>query len=72
MLNFALDGLGVVKLHHYVVKEHLKRGSLKELLTAYNHSDIPIYVTYPERRFIASKVRCFIDFITEKIGYPAI
>lgn len=67
MLNFALDGLGIVKLHHYVVKEHLERGSLIELLTNYNNSDIPIYVAYPQRRYISSKVRCFIDFITSKI-----
>lgn len=68
MLNFALDGLGIVKLHHYVVKEHLERGSLNELLTAYNNSDIPIYVAYPQRRYISSKVRCFIDFITGKLS----
>lgn len=67
MLNFALDGLGIVKLHHYVVKEELERGSLQELLSAYSYSEIPIYVAYPQRRYIASKTRCFIDFIVEKI-----
>lgn len=67
MLNFALDGLGIVKLHHYVVKEHLDRGSLKELLISYKNSDVPIYAAYPQRRFIASKIRCFIDFIVGKI-----
>lgn len=67
MLNFALDGLGIVKLHHYVVKEDLERGNLKEVLAAYKDTNIPIYVAYPQRRFVASKVRCFIDFITKKI-----
>lgn len=66
MLNFALDGLGIVKLHHYVVKEHLEKGILQELLSTYNNSEIPIYVAYPQRRFIPSKTRCFIDFIVEK------
>jgi DNA-binding transcriptional LysR family regulator len=67
MLNFALDGLGIVKLHHYVVKEHLEQGTLQELLSAYSNSEIPIYVAYPQRRYISSKTRCFIDFIVEKI-----
>lgn len=67
MLNFALDGLGIVKLHHYVVEEYLQKGLLKELLRAYNTSEVPIYVAYPQRRFIASKVRCFIDFMIEKL-----
>ena len=68
MLNFALNGLGIVKLHHYVVKKYLEQGSLNELLSSYNASEVPIYVAYPQRRFISSKVRCFIDFITGKIS----
>lgn len=67
MLNFALEGLGVVKLHHYVVKECLERGLLKELLKSYSNVEVPIYVAYPQRRYIYSKTRCFIDFIIEKI-----
>lgn len=66
MLNFALEGLGIVKLHHYIVKEYLEKGSLQELLGSYSDTDTPIYVAYPQRRFISSKVRCFIDFVIEK------
>ncbi|MBA3604105.1 MAG: LysR family transcriptional regulator, partial [Parachlamydiaceae bacterium] len=68
MLNFAIDGLGIVKLHHYVVKDYLERGELHQLLTAYGEGDVPIYVAYPNRRYVSSKVRCFIDFITAKMG----
>jgi DNA-binding transcriptional LysR family regulator len=67
MLNFALHGLGIVKLHHYVVKEYIERGELRELLTSYSNSKVPIYVAYPQRRYISSKTRCFIDFILEKL-----
>ncbi len=67
MLHCALDGLGIVNLHRYVVTNHLEKGSLQELLISYNKSEIPIYVAYPQRRFISSKTRCFIDFITKKI-----
>lgn len=67
MLDFAVAGLGIVKLHHYVVKEQLEQGTLQEVLSAYNNPEIPIYVAYPQRRYIPSKTRCFIDFIVEKI-----
>lgn len=67
MLQFALEGLGIVKLHHYVVKEYIEKGLLREILTNYSKSEIPIYIAYPQRRFISSKVRCFIDFITQKL-----
>lgn len=68
MLSFALDGIGIVKLHHYVVKADLEKGNLQEVLKAYSQSKIPIYVAYPNRRYISSKVRCFIDFIAQKIA----
>lgn len=72
MLDFALDGLGIVKLHTYVVKEHLEKGTLKELLSAYSDLEIPIYVAYPQRRYIPSKTRYFIDFIIEKLNQRAL
>ncbi|HEV8052422.1 MAG TPA: LysR family transcriptional regulator [Parachlamydiaceae bacterium] len=69
MIDFALDGLGIIKLHHYAVKEQLKHGTLQEVLPAHNQLQIPLYVAYPQRRYISSKVRCFIDFIIEKYDY---
>lgn len=67
MLRLALDGVGIVNLHDYVVKEYLERGELKEVLSDYQDDGVPIYVAYPQRRFVPSKVRCFIDFILTKI-----
>lgn len=66
MLQLALDGIGIVKLHHYVVEEHIAKGSLQEFLSSYKE-EIPLYVAYPQRRFISSKVRCFVDFVTDKM-----
>ncbi len=68
MVNLALDGLGIVKLHHYVVKDLLESGKLQEILMNYCEKDVPIYVAFPNRRFVPAKVRCFIDFITLKMG----
>ncbi len=67
MLNFALQGLGIVKLHQYVVKDDLEQGRLQEVLMTYKEAELPIYLAYPQRRYISSKIRCFIDFISNKI-----
>lgn len=67
MLKLALDNLGIVKLHHYVVKECIEKGKLIELFTSYKEPPIPIYVAYPQRRYLPSKTRCFIDFFVKKI-----
>lgn len=64
MLDFALAGLGIVKLHRYVVQRHLEAGELLELFPNENQPEVPIYVAYPQRRYLPSKTRCFIDFIT--------
>ncbi len=68
MLDLALDGLGIVKLHRYVVANYLVNGNLKEVLPTYCEMDIPIFVAYPKRRFVSSKTRCFIDFMIQKIS----
>ena len=67
MLEFALGGLGIVKLHRYVVQKCLEAGSLCEIFIAENKKEIPIYVAYQQRRFVPSKIRCFIDFFVAKM-----
>ncbi len=67
MLEFALAGLGIVKLHRYVVQKYLDKGQLCELFTPESKQEIPIYVAYLQRRFVPSKIRCFIDFFVAKI-----
>lgn len=67
MLEFALAGLGIVKLHHYVVQKQLEAGLLQELFIKENKSEIPLYIAYPQRRFTPSKIRCFIDYFVPKV-----
>lgn len=68
MLNLALEGVGLIYLHDYMVNESIERGELVEVLQSYSLKDIPIYVAFPERRYVNSKIRCFIDFIFKKIN----
>lgn len=68
MLRLALEGLGIVKLHHYVVKKQLEEGFLQAIPLPDSDLEIPLYVAYPQRRYIASKIRHFIDFTVAKIN----
>ncbi|MBA2726643.1 MAG: LysR family transcriptional regulator [Parachlamydiaceae bacterium] len=68
MLDFALDGMGIVRLHRYVVQNYLGSHELQEILPSYNTDTVSIYVAYSQRRFVPSKIRCFIDFISEKMS----
>ncbi|WP_068468715.1 LysR family transcriptional regulator [Candidatus Protochlamydia phocaeensis] len=67
LLTCALDGLGIVKLHYYMVKEALKEQKLVEVLTQYSQRIYPIYVCYIQNRYLLPKIRHFIDFMLAKV-----
>lgn len=68
LADLAVQGLGIVQLHHYVVKSAIKSGKLVSVLNSFTKKNAPIYLALPPRRFTPSKVRCFIDFIERKIA----
>lgn len=62
MKECAVNGLGIVKLHHYVVEDELNKGSLLEILPEYNEPKQPIFASYSAHKHVPSKIRCFLDF----------
>jgi len=64
MLECALLGLGIIKLHDYIVADALKAGQLIEILTAYQTPHYPVYLYYQQTRYLLPKIRRFIDFFT--------
>ena len=62
MCECALNGLGIVRLHDYEVAEALARGELVEVLAPYNETAYPIYLYYPQSRYLQPKIRRFIDY----------
>lgn len=70
MLDCALQGLGVVRLHDYIVDEALANKKLIEILPQYNCSEIPVFLYYQQNKYLQPKIRKFIDFYTkETIAY---
>lgn len=63
----ALEGLGIIKLHQYAVREYLQTGELKEVLQGFDNEVHTIYLRYPECRYIPPKTRHFIDFFVKKV-----
>jgi DNA-binding transcriptional LysR family regulator len=69
--QLAKGGVGVVQLHDYVVRDAIERGELVSFLDEVSRRDVSINVALPPRRFTPSKVRCFIDFIVNKVKTEA-
>ena len=53
-----------------MVAEDLRSGALVEILPAYRSIELGIYVVYPSRKHLASKVRVLINFLAERFSHP--
>lgn len=60
----AIQGMGIVKLHDYIVADALEDGSLVEILPEFCEREQPVYLYYQQSRYLQPKIRRFIDFYT--------
>lgn len=63
----ALAGLGIIELNSYLVGPQIKAGRLVRLLEGYRPNELSIYAVFPQRRYLAPKVRVFIDALLERM-----
>lgn len=66
----AIEGAGVVLQPTFIVSEALRRGQLKVILAGHAPESIALYAVYAHRQLMASKVRTFVDFISDAFGDP--
>jgi DNA-binding transcriptional LysR family regulator len=59
------QGLGVSMLPDYICRDGLKNGTLKKLFNGRFEEEHNIYVLYPSRRYVPSKVKAFLEFLEE-------
>ncbi|MCB1719800.1 MAG: LysR family transcriptional regulator, partial [Candidatus Competibacteraceae bacterium] len=62
-----LSGLGITRTPTFVVGQAIRQGQLINLLDGYETLQLSIYLVYPQRRYLAPKVRAFVDFMAERI-----
>ena len=63
----ALEGLGIIELNSYLVGPDIQAGRLVRLLPAYEPKELSVYAVFPQRRYLAPKVRVFIDAMLERM-----
>lgn len=64
----ALDGAGIVLKSLWDIEEELKNGSLVEVLGNFSADRADIFIVFPVRDYLPSRVRTFIDFISERFA----
>ena len=63
----TIAGLGISVLPGWYVQQYIKQGTLKIILENYKPTVYDIHAIYPERRFVAPKVKRMVEFIAKKL-----
>jgi DNA-binding transcriptional LysR family regulator len=66
-LTAALAGFGITRLLSYQVAEHLRTGTLKTVLTAFESAALPVHVVHREGRQAPQRVRAFLDLAIARL-----
>ncbi|MDC0609414.1 LysR substrate-binding domain-containing protein [Vibrio sp.] len=61
----AIAGEGIAIQPTFIAGEALANGKLKRILTDYEPEPLGLYAVYVNRKFLAGKVRSFIDFVND-------
>src|SRR5262249_4382926 len=64
----VLRGRGIALLPSYSVRREIAKGLLQPILTGYTMPELPLFVVYPARQHLATKVRLCIDYLAEWLG----
>jgi DNA-binding transcriptional LysR family regulator len=63
--RMALDGFGLVMAPTFLIADDLRAGTLVSLLPAYRPLEFSINAIYPHRHQLSTKIRSFIDLLSE-------
>jgi DNA-binding transcriptional LysR family regulator len=67
VLDAVIQGLGICQLPDFYVEDHLRRGTLVELLASERPSDQTIWAVGPKRSQQQLRVSALVDFLTANI-----
>ena len=67
VLQAVLDGEGIAQIPGYHVSSYLQTGRLLPCLVQYAPDDHGHYICYMSRRQLPSRIRVFVDFMTQHI-----
>lgn len=66
--EIAIAGGGVAMTPDFIVEDAINDGSLIQILPKYTTLEFGLFAIYPHRKYVAKKVRCFIDFALAQLS----
>ncbi|MEL7367956.1 MAG: LysR family transcriptional regulator [Myxococcota bacterium] len=64
----VLAGFGVAHLPTFVAGPRIEQGLLQPILLDYQTTELELYAAYPERRYLSSGVRSFVEWLVKQFG----
>jgi LysR family transcriptional regulator, transcriptional activator for dmlA len=68
VLNWALDGHGILLRSEWDAKKYLDSGRLRQILKDYRPEPADLFVYYPSGRNMPVRLRAFIDFLVQGLN----
>ena len=68
MVSLCLAGQGIIRMPLFNLRDEVTTGKLVPLFEDFIPISIGVYLIYPSRKNMPAKVKCFIDFIVDKLG----
>ena len=66
-LAACVAGLGWGQFLSYQVRDALRDGSVKQVLSGENSGPIPAQIVYPSARLLSANLRAFLDFAVPRL-----
>lgn len=70
VIQFALMGLGVIRMNEMAVGEEIRKGKLVPVLAESHHIElVPLHALYPPGRQRLPRIAAMLDFLLESFGH---
>lgn len=66
IVQSAIAGLGLSQMPSFLAAKALAKGELVEVLQPYRPPQIAAWICYLDRRFVAPRIRAFVDYMLEQ------
>ncbi|AAZ28529.1 LysR family transcriptional regulator [Colwellia psychrerythraea] len=66
--EIAIADGGIAMTPNFIVEDALADGRLLRVMPEYTTLEFGLFAIYPHRKYVARKVRCFIDFVLEQFS----
>lgn len=64
----CLQGIGVTLMPNWLFHDDLFSGTIQQVLQEYEPEGLPIYVTYPTRKFVAPKIQAVVEYLCTELS----